>query len=250
MKRAMMRAMAVGFIALLCLGAAAKPDPREAKFLESTQLNADAKVRYFDEHGKPISFDAFMAVVGRGRGFGYEHEGRVSADFQLEPPKAKLPPAVRAAGSYGLHRGDDFPAFSLQTVAGKRVGNKNLAGKLTLVNFFFADCVPCIAEIPTMNSYARHFPEVQVLAVTFDDMATAKAFAKQRKLQWPILAGGMPLINTAGVSAFPTFALVGSDGKVRAIAHSAAIAKKGSEIDVASLSTWVEANRKPGQRPQ
>jgi len=243
----MRRAIAVGFAALLCLGAAAKPDPREAKFLESAHLNADAKVRYFDEHGKPISFDAFMAVMGKGRGFGYEHEGRVSAEFQLEPPSAKRPPEIRA-GTYALHRGDDFPAFSLQTVAGPRVGTKNLAGKLTLVNFFFADCVPCISEIPTMNSYARHFPEVQVLAVTFDDLATAKAFAKQRKLQWPILSGGMPLIKTAGISAFPTFALVGGDGKVRAIAHSAAIARKGSEIDVASLSTWVEANRKPGPK--
>jgi peroxiredoxin len=243
----MKRALAIGLAALLCLGAA-KPDAREAKFLEGAQLNPDAKVRYFDDKGKAISFDAFMGLVSKGRGFGYEHEGRVSADFQLEPPKATQPPAVRAAGPYALHRGDDFPAFSLQTVAGARVGNKNLAGKLTLVNFFFADCVPCIAEIPTMNSYARHFPEVQVLAVTFDDMATAKKFVKQRKLQWPILVDGMGLVTTAGVSGFPTFALVGPDGKVRAIAHSAAIAKKGSAIDVASLSTWVEANRKPGRR--
>jgi peroxiredoxin len=243
----MKRACSVALVALLCLGAAAKPDAREAKFLEGAQLNPDAKVRYFDEKGKAIGFDAFMAAVGKGRGFGYEHEGRVSADFELEPPKATLPAAVRGAGSYALHPGDDFPAFSLQTVAGTRVGNKDLAGKLTLVNFFFADCVPCIAEIPTMNSFARHHPEVQVLAVTFDDLGTAKAFATQRKLQWPILVEGMPLLKTAGVSAFPTFALVGSDGKLRAIAHSAAIAGATGQIDVARLSTWVDAKRKPGK---
>lgn len=240
----MKRVLALAFVALLCCLGAAKPDAREAKFLASVQLNPDAKVRYFDDKGKPISFGAFTTIVNKGRGFGYEHEDRVSADFRLEPPKASLAPAVRAAGAYALHRGDEFPAFSLRTASGARVGNKDLAGKLTLVNFFFADCVPCIAEIPTMNSYARHFPEVQVLAMTFDDMATAQQFVKQRKLLWPILVDGMGLINTAGVSAFPTFALVGPDGKLRAIAHSAAIAGTAKQIDVARLSTWVDVNRK------
>jgi peroxiredoxin len=238
------------FAALLCVASvSAAPDARETKFLNSMQLDANAKVRYFDEKGAVISFAKFFAVVGKGRGFGYEHDGRVSADFKLDPPKASQSPAVRAA-TYGLHRGDVFPAFSLQSVKGARVSDANLRGRLTLVNFFFADCVPCIAEIPTMNSYARHAPEVQVLAVTFDDMAAARKFAKQRKLQWPILAEGMELVNAAGVTAFPTFALVGPDGKLRAIAHSAAIANKGASLDVAALSTWVEANRKPVRKVQ
>jgi peroxiredoxin len=237
----MKSALALAFAALLCLGAA-KPDPREAKFLAGAQLNPDAKVRYFDEKGVAISFDKFMGIVGKGRGFGYEHNGRISADFKLEPPKASLPAAVRAAGSYGLHRGDEFPAFSLRSVAGARVSNANLRGKLTLVNFFFADCVPCIAEIPVMNAYQATHPEVQVMASTFDDMAAAKAFVAQRKLQWQVLADGQALASAAGVSAYPTFALVGPDGKVRAIAHSAAIATKGSKIDLASLSSWVSKN--------
>ena len=38
---------------------------------------------------------------------------------------------------------------------------------------------------------------------------------RQRKLQWPVLADGQSLASAAGVSAYPTFALVGPDGKPR-----------------------------------
>ena len=230
---------AVLVVALLCVGAA-KPDPRAAKFLESMQLEPDAKVQYHDEKGRALSFDAFFALVTKGRSFGYEHEGRVSADFRLDPvktapPKSQVAPALKA--------GEPFPAFALKTTSGLPVSTLALRGRLTLVNFFFADCVPCIAEIPALNAYTRHHPEVKVLAVTFDDAAIAKKFAAQRKLQWPILVDGMGLIQAAGVTGFPTFILVGPDGKVRAMAPSPVIAGK-RPLDVASLSLWVANNRK------
>ena len=234
--------------ALLCLGAASKPDPREAKFLASMQLDPDAKVEYFDEAGRRLGFDAFFSLVMRGRSFGYEHDGRVSARVRLDPAKpaaiAPKRPSADPRLSKPLAIGDAFPAFALDTTKGARVTAAALHGRLTLVNFFFADCVPCIAEIPALNAYARHHPEVQVLAVTFDEMAIAKDFERQRGLKWPILALGQPLISAAGVTGFPTFALVGPDGRVRAVAHSAAIAPNGGKLDVASLSTWVARNRK------
>jgi peroxiredoxin len=239
--------------ALLCLGAAAKPDPREAKFLESMQLDPDAKVEYFDQAGRKLGFDAFFSQVLRGRSFGYEHEGRVRAKVRLDPPKtaASAPPKPTPGGRLAAQArvGGPFPAFALATTKGTHVTAGALRGKLTLVNFFFADCVPCIAEIPALNAYARHYPEVQVLAVTFDDLATAKGFVRQRGLQWPVLVEGMPLISAVGVSGFPTFALIGPDGRLRAIAHGASIAPEGAKLDVASLSTWVARNRKqPGSK--
>ena len=243
----MKRVAALGLAALLCLGAA-KADPRAAKFLESMQLEPDAKVQYHDEKGRVLAFDAFFALVMKGRSFGYDHEGRVGADFRLDPvkpsaAKKEADPAKREVVA-ALKAGDAFPAFSLPGTKGARVTAAALRGKLTLVNFFFADCVPCIAEIPALNAYARHHPEVQVLAVTFDDLAIAKRFAKQRGLQWPIVAEAQGLIDSAGVSGFPTFALVGPDGRVRAITHSAAIPPKGAKLDVGNLSSWVARNRR------
>jgi peroxiredoxin len=248
----MKRAVILLVAALLCLGAAARSDPREAKFLSSMQLNADAKVRYFDERGTPLGFDAFLASAMEGRNFNVEHDGPESATFRLEPVKLAVaapaaparPAAPRKPAAQQLHAGAAFPAFALPSTQGKRVTAAALQGRLTLVNFFFADCLPCIAEIPALNAYARHYPEVQVLAVTFDDLATAKGFAKKRGLQWPILAEAQPLINAVGVTSYPTFALVGPDGRLRAISHSFAIPPRGAKLDVANLSTWVAKNRR------
>ena len=75
-----------------------------------------------------------------------------------------------------LKAGAAFPAFALKTTAGVPVAGDVLSGRLTLLNFFFADCSRCIAEVPTLNAYARQHPEVQVLAVTFDDAEIAKKF--------------------------------------------------------------------------
>ena len=236
----MNRVVAIALVAMLCLGAA-RPDPRAAKFLASMQLEPNAKVQYHDEQGRALSFDAFFALVMKGRSFGYEHEGRVSADFRLDPVNAAPPKQVALPA---LKAGDAFPAFALKTAAGVPVSNTALRGRLTLVNFFFADCVPCIAEIPALNAYARHHPEVKVLAVTFDDAAITKKFAAQRKLQWPILADGMDLVKAAGVTGFPTFILVGPDGKVRAMAPSAVVKGKQTDLDVAALDRWVTNHRK------
>ena len=227
--------------ALLCLGAA-KQDPREASFLESAQLERDAKVQYLDDHGHALSFDAFFAQVMKGRQFEYKHEGRVSAEFRISPLKA-APARARHERVAALKAGDAFPAFALKTTGGVPVSKATLRGRLTLINFFFADCVPCVAEIPALNSYARQHPEVKVLAVTFDAAAIAKKFAAQRKLQWPILADGQGLLSAAGVTVFPSFILVGPDGRVRATAPSAAISGK-RPLDVAALSLWVANNRK------
>jgi peroxiredoxin len=147
-------------------------------------------------------------------------------------------------GAPVLKAGDAFPAFALKTTEGVPVSADVLRGRLTLLNFFFADCARCISEVPALNAYARHHPEVQVLAVTFDDAEVARQFAVQRKLQWPVLAGGRALVDASGVLGVPTFILVGPDAKVRARSLSAGISGKGKTLDVAMLSRWVADNRK------
>ena len=234
-----LRVSSVLLAGALCLGAG---DPRESKFAESARIAPGAKVSYFDENGRQISFDAFFSQVMRGRSFDIDKD-KASAQVRLAAVR-RAPPAPRRNEGYLVKAGDAFPAFTLRTTSGARVNSAALRGKPTLVNFFFADCAPCIAEIPMMNAYAEKHPEVRVLAVTFDDMATAKGFEKQRKLRWPILAEGMPLVQAAGVQGFPTFALLGRDGRVLAIAPSAVIAgKDAKELSLSRLEAWT-ASRK------
>ena len=225
---------------LLCLGAA-KPDPREAKLKESMQLAPGTKMRYLDEAGHAISFDAFFANVMKGGAFNIEHDA-TTATVRLG---AKAPAAVAPKGAPHIaprlpRAGEAFPAFDLRSTGGRRVTSASLRGKPVLVNFFFADCTPCIAEIPVMNAYARQHPAARLYAATFDEAPAAREFVAKRKLQWPVLSDAQPLINAVGVTSYPTFALVGADGRVLGIAHSSVIGGKDDKLDLAELSAWVD----------
>jgi len=228
--------------ALLCLGAA-KPDPRAAKFIESMQLKPGTRMSYFDEKGRAIGFDAFFSQVMRGRRFGIEHDDK-AATIRLEPiapPSAeKVAPAPERPNPRLLRAGEAFPAFDLRSTSGQRISSASLRGKPVLVNFFFAECTPCIAEIPVMNAYARTHPGMKLLAATFDEAPVAKDFVAKRKLQWPVVSGAQELANRVGVTSYPTFALVGADGRVLGIAHSAVIGGADHKLDVAELAAWVD----------
>jgi hypothetical protein len=58
-------------------------------------------------------------------------------------------------------------------------------------------------------AYAKKHPRQSVLAVTFDDAATARYFVAAHGFSWPVLVDGMVLHAAVGVNAYPTMALLG-----------------------------------------
>ncbi len=88
-------------------------------------------------------------------------------------------------------------------------------GKLTLLNFYFSKCEPCIKETPDLNRFAKNNPQVQTLAITFDSAKQAQDYVAQHQFAWPILVDGDKLIRTdIGLMSYPSFALVDGQGKV------------------------------------
>jgi thiol-disulfide isomerase/thioredoxin len=146
---------------------------------------------------------------------------------------------------YKLHAGDPFPSFKVITSARGR-WQAAPQHKFTLVNFFFADCGTCEREIPMLNEYADLHPQVQRLAVTFDDPKTAFDSPQAHHLRWPMLADARRIVDIVGVPAFPTFALVGPDGRLLAIATR--IASEGEPMDAATLSAWVSRSSAAARR--
>ena len=49
----------------------------------------------------------------------------------------------------------ELPPFELRDLAGKPVNAASLKGKPTLINFYFAECVPCILEVGPLNQFRR-----------------------------------------------------------------------------------------------
>ena len=107
-----------------------------------------------------------------------------------------------------------LPPFDLRDLAGKRVTAASLKGKPTLINFYFATCVPCILEVGPINGYAAQHPEMNFLAVTFDEPAVAREFVKRYQFRWRVVPDARDFVDRMRVKQYPMMALFDSNGRL------------------------------------
>lgn len=250
-----MRAWIIGLLLSCPLACAAASTPIQptsplAALLKSQAIDSTYAISYRDEHGRPLSEAAFSTRFAQGRSFDLHRDDAghtavlsLLAKDQVPPSFAKELAATHAnaAGTSFLQPGQALPAFQLQTADGHQVDNASLRGHLTLVNFFFSECGPCIAETPTLVAYAKKHPQQHVLAVTFDDAPTAKAFVADHGFSWPVLVDGMAFDQAMGVDVYPVMALVGPDGRLLKMGVAGNIARTGKPLGVGDLEAWVAA---------
>lgn len=195
---------------------------QEARFRESKGVRIGDKVEYHDDNAKPITFAEFQALLPTTKQLKVlrrtqstpNAQGQITTaettiiftlshqEGRFEKPKYKVNPA------------DAFPAFQLQGLDGEVVDNASLKGRYTLVNFFFAACAPCIAELPLLNAFADKHPALQFLAVTFDAADVARKFSATHSFAWKVVPNARSLIDQLGIKAYPSFALLDPAGKV------------------------------------
>src|SRR4051812_17724927 len=64
--------------------------------------------------------------------------------------------------------------FSGTPTSGAPFKSRDYLGKVLVVNFWYAGCVPCRAEAPPLNTIAKGVPEAQFVGINIsDDSATA-----------------------------------------------------------------------------
>ena len=86
--------------------------------------------------------------------------------------------------------GSYAPPFSLKDLEGKTVSLEALKGKVILLNFWATYCVPCKAEMSSMNALYETLKDkgFLVLAVSIDtSVKPVKSFASVKKLRFPVL---------------------------------------------------------------
>lgn len=109
------------------------------------------------------------------------------------------------------------------TVTGDVITSADLAGVVTVMNFWYAGCAPCRAEAPDLVSLQAANKDVQFIGVNVRDSAeTANAFERNFKITWPSIVdanSGSVLLAFTGIvtpQAVPTTIVIGKDGKVTA----------------------------------
>lgn len=200
---------------------------------KALRVDTYKNVSYVDENNKPITSEQFDqrvrggAHVGMRKNTGGDGEPVVTMVLDTKP-------RVSLKQTFKLKPGDDFPAFSLPRLTGKPLDNKALMGKPTVVSFYFADCAPCITEIPELNEFSHGRDDMNFIGMSFDPLPVTRKFVEQHKLTWTLLSEAKKTLADVGITSYPAFALLDAQGKLIAIEPSYAILKSDK-----TLAAWV-----------
>lgn len=163
----------------------------------------------------------------------------------LRPGSASTvsPTTSSSSAPVGLQVGDAAPNFTLTTLDGKQVSLSDFRGKPVMLNFWYATCPGCLAEIPGMQRFyaaqqaaGKNFVILGVNSV--DDAQTAQQFAQQYGLTYTLVMDKNQQVATQyNLTATPTSYFIDHQGIIRFVQvgpiDEAALQQKAAEISQA-----------------
>ena len=122
--------------------------------------------------------------------------------------------AAVAVFATGSPLSDTAPQLDARAMDGRPVRLADFSGKPVVLYFWATWCTACKLTSPTVDGFASRNPEVPVLAVAADDLATVRAYLAGEERAFTVVADGEAIIQRLGIRAFPTTAIVDGAGKV------------------------------------
>jgi thiol-disulfide isomerase/thioredoxin len=111
-----------------------------------------------------------------------------------------------------------LPPINLQDFEGKPVQSDRFKGKILVLDFWATWCVPCVAEVPTLNKLQEKYGDrgVKIIGVTMasGDAQEVKPFISRNRMKYTVLMGDDDQAYDLNVVAFPTTYLITRDLKV------------------------------------
>ena len=209
--RAMRRTLlAVAALLLLPLsGPAQEASISEAQLREALGLEDKVQLTYRSQECRPLSFAEFAAAM---RTDGTTSEVTRAPDGSAAAATLHRKGAPSCPSPFAPIT--EMPAFDLKDLDGQRVTSASLRGKPTLMNFYFAQCKPCILEVGPLNKFAAARKDLHFLAVTFDEPAEARVFVQRFHFGWRVVPGAREFIDRMAVNRYPMMALFDAHGRL------------------------------------
>ncbi len=117
--------------------------------------------------------------------------------------------------------GKSLPKFSLKNLNGETTTNNTIKGKVTVLNFWYTKCKPCIKEMPELNKLVDKYKSQNVVffAPSIDDENELKDFvtAKENNFKYQILSNSRALNYETGLNFYPTHMVIDTKGVIRDI---------------------------------
>ncbi|MDQ3549933.1 MAG: redoxin domain-containing protein [Bacteroidota bacterium] len=120
---------------------------------------------------------------------------------------------------FGDIDGKELPAFTAKDLEGKTYTNKNILAKATFLNFWFAGCQPCIAEIPHLNRLYKTFKDstgVQFYSITYETEENARKAVNKHGINYPVVLVSHDTAKLLNFGrGYPTNIILDGKGKIR-----------------------------------
>jgi thiol-disulfide isomerase/thioredoxin len=214
---------------------AASPALTESDFRASLGATDAVHLSYRGLDCQPLGFDQFSRAMA---------EAGVHSDIERAVDGTAITVTARRRGGNVCASPyppvAELPPFELRDLTGKRVSATSFKGKPTLINFYFAACVPCIREVEPLNRFAAGRPDMNFLAMTFDEAEVARAFAARYRFHWRVVPEAREFIDRMRVKQYPMMALFDEGGRLLGTRGGGARDDLEAAAVAPQLTRWVD----------
>ncbi|WP_051691577.1 peroxiredoxin family protein [Pedobacter borealis] len=180
--------------------------------------------KYFIKGGAEISYakiDSVMQAWGGSFQMEKSSEGNEQHIYLVKVDTSKIKQLQekmeQANATMAKETGKTAPPFELNDINGKKYALQDLKGKVVVLNFWFAACVPCQHEMPELNKLKEKYKgkDVVFLAIGNDGAKEIKEFLKTNTFNYTLLSDGKKTAGDYKVAAYPTSIVIDKNGIIK-----------------------------------
>jgi thiol-disulfide isomerase/thioredoxin len=114
-------------------------------------------------------------------------------------------------------KGLGFPLFSWTDIRGNDFSNTQLKGRTVVLNFWHTSCIPCVAEIPILNSLVKQYAgkEVVFIASTPNSRDELKSFLMKKEFNYQQVAAIDPKTIFSPFPGWPVHLVLNKEGLIQ-----------------------------------
>jgi len=142
---------------------------------------------------------------------------------------------------YNLNK--PYPEFTAKSIDGKEISLSDLKGKVVMINFWFANCPPCVAELGALNNLYEKYKDNSdfvYLSISIDPEDTIKKSITKHNIPYSVFSLSNEECGRLFARGFPTNAFLDKEGTLMFIKSGGTVDKKGVQPQVDDFESVIK----------